>query len=50
MKFFIIKIVYKYLNLYIRLLFKKYIINLRINILKSLKRTNCLNENNIEKI
>ena len=48
--FFIIKIVYKYLSLYTRLLFKKYIINLYIIILKSLIYINCLNENIIKKI
>ena len=48
--FFIIKIVYKYLTLNTRLLFKKYIINLYIIILKSLIYINCLNENIIKKL
>ena len=45
----IIKIVYKYLNRYIRLQFKKYIINLREIILKLHAYINCSNENIIEK-
>ena len=47
--FFIIKIAYKYLNLYIRLLFKKYTISLYIIILKSFIYINYLNENIIKK-
>ena len=50
MKLFIIKIVYKYLNLYTRLSFKKYTINLRVIILKSLEYMNYLNENIIKGI
>ena len=50
MKFFIIKIVYEYLNRYIRLLFKKYTINLRVIILKLHAYINYLNGNIIEKI
>ena len=38
------------MNLYILLSFKKYIINLRIIILKSFKYINYLNENIIEEI
>ena len=48
--FFIVKIVYEYLNLCIRLLFKKYTINLYIIIQKSFIYINYLNENIIEKI
>ena len=48
--FFIIKIVYKYLSLCIRLLFKKYIISLYVIIQKSLVYMNYLNENIIEGI
>ena len=50
MIFFIIKIVYEYLNRCIRLQFKKYTINLRIIILKLHAHTNYSNENIIEKI
>ena len=49
-KFFIIKIVYKYLNRYIRLQFKKYTINLRVIILKLHAYMNYLNVNIIEEI
>ena len=50
MIFFIIKIAYKYLSLYIRLLFKKYTINLYIIIQKSFVYINYLNENIIKEI
>ena len=49
-KFFIIKIVYEYLNLYIRLLFKRRTINLHVIILKSFIYINYSNVNIIEKI
>ena len=48
--FFIIKIVYEYLNQYIRLQFKKYTINLRAIILKLHAYTNYSNVSIIEKI
>ena len=50
MRFFITKIVYKYLNRCIRLSFKKYTINLRVTILKLHAHINYLNENIIEEI
>ena len=50
MKFFIIRIDYEYLNLCIRLLFKKHMISLRIIILKSFAHMNYLNENIIKGI
>ena len=50
MKFFITKIVYEYLNRYIRLLKRKYKINLNIIILKLHAYINYSNENIIEKI
>ena len=49
-KFFIIKIAYKYLNLYTQLSFKKRTMNLRIIILKLHKYINYLNENIIKEI
>ena len=48
-KFFIIKIAYKYLSRYLRLLFKKHIINSRIIILKLYIYINYSNENIIKK-
>ena len=48
--FFITKIVYKYLNQYTSLLFKKYTINLYIIIQKSLVYINYSNENIIKKV
>ena len=48
--FFIIKIVYKYLNQYIRLQFKKYTINLRVIILKLHAYTNYSNVNIIKEV
>ena len=48
--FFITKIVYKYLNHYIRLQFKKYTINLRAIILKLHAHTNYLNVNIIKEV
>ena len=50
MKFFIIKIAYKYLSQYIRLLFRKYTINLRVIILKLHAYINYLNKNIIKEI
>ena len=50
MKFFIIKIVYKYLNLCTRLLFKKFTINLYAIILKLHEYINYLNESIFEEI
>ena len=50
MKFLIIKIVYKYLNRYIYLLFRKYTINLRVIIRELHAYTNYLNENIIKVI
>ena len=47
---FIIKIVYKYLNRYIRLQIKKYTINLRIIILKLHAYINYSNVNIIKEI
>ena len=44
------KIAYKYLNRYIRLLFKKYTINLRVTILKLHAYMNYLNENIIKRM
>ena len=50
MKFFIIEIVYEFLSRYIRLLFRKYTINLRVIILKLHAHMNYLNDNDIERI
>ena len=50
MKFFIIKIVYKYLNRYIHLLFKKYTINLYIIVFKLHAYINNLNKNIIKEV